>query len=209
MIGSLFGSAFFVFVFLVEQSSQKLYAWHESDAEWCTNLSRCLPIDCAFADVPSAGRWKRKLRQTGHRIAGEKIERKTGWIRFVDNSNHNEWSASEQMRYDSANARWTITGKHSHFIGWEASMKKQLNPNFVLNHISGCRPQRFSACHLCAHLALARPTQKRTEACQILSVRVWFKMWFGVCKSVSLWAGCIAWYWSLWPNATIWPKPNG
>ena len=38
---------------------------------------------------------------------------------------------------------------------------------------SGCNEKRFSACYLCSHLALARPSQKWIEECQVLSVRIW------------------------------------
>ena len=42
---------------------------------------------------------------------------------------------------------------------------------------SGCNEKRFSACYLRSHLALARPSQKWIEECQVLSVRIWPEGW--------------------------------
>lgn len=59
----------------------------------------------------------------------------------------------------------------------------------------GGGPQRFPTRDLCAHLALARSSQERTQARQVLPVRVRFEVRLRLRQPLSLREGCLTRYW--------------
>lgn len=73
--------------------------------------------------------------------------------------------------------------------------KKDNHDKLIFTLLTGSWPQRLPTRDLRTHLAMAWPSQKWIEACEILPVCVWPQMRFSLCESIPLWEGCFTWYW--------------